>query len=65
MKLTIEVYKDIDRQWRWRFLRRAFGKTYIVADSAEGYHNRKDCTCALHAILRTIAAGKQQIVVTV
>lgn len=64
MKLTIEVYKDIDRQWRWRFLRKAFGKTFIVADSAEGYHNRKDCMDAIKAIAHTITDNRYILVVT-
>ena len=38
------VYQDASSEWRWQ-LRAANNR--IVADSAEGYHNKQDC---LHAI---------------
>jgi len=40
----IEIYKDSKDEWWWRF-RADNGK--IIADSAEGYHNKSDC---LHGI---------------
>ncbi len=35
-----EIYKDVNKQWRWR-LKAANGK--IVADSAEAYNHKGDC----------------------
>jgi uncharacterized protein YegP (UPF0339 family) len=37
---NFEVYLDKSGQWRWRF-RANNGR--IVADSGEGYMNKKDC----------------------
>jgi len=38
--LTIQVYKDRKREWRWRA--RA-GNRQIVATCHEGYKRRRDC----------------------
>jgi uncharacterized protein YegP (UPF0339 family) len=38
------VYQDASGEWRWQL--RAANRR-IIADSAEGYHNKQDC---LHAI---------------
>jgi uncharacterized protein YegP (UPF0339 family) len=35
-----EVYSDKSGQWRWRF---KANNGRIVADSGEGYVNKKDC----------------------
>jgi uncharacterized protein YegP (UPF0339 family) len=40
MPSIVEYYQDTNRQWRWRCVA-TNGK--IVANSAEGYHNRQDC----------------------
>lgn len=56
-KVTFEIYKDVDRQWRWRLLRKAFGRVFIVADSAEAYINRKDCSSAMCHIIKAIKAA--------
>jgi len=39
-----QIYKDINQQWRWRYVA-ANGR--IIADSAESYINKADC---LHGI---------------
>lgn len=44
----IEVYQDKSYLWRWRF-RAANGR--ILAESGEGYNNRRDCEAAI-AILK-------------
>lgn len=59
--LTFEVYRDVDKQWRWRLLRKAFGKVFIVADSAEAYHNKTDCTGEISSICKTIIDGNHLI----
>lgn len=41
------VYKDKSLQWRWR-LRAANNK--CIADSGEGYHNKKDCLDAIDLV---------------
>jgi uncharacterized protein len=38
--MKFEIYQDKSSQWRWHLVA-TNGK--IVADSAEAYHNRKDC----------------------
>jgi hypothetical protein len=38
--IRVGVYRDAKGQWRWRARAR---NNRIVADSAEGYHNRSDC----------------------
>ena len=35
-----EIYRDAKNEWRWR-LKASNGE--VIADSAEGYKNRKDC----------------------
>ena len=34
------VYKDTRGEWRWRY---KSSNGNIIADSAEGYHNKSDC----------------------
>jgi len=41
------VYRDADKQWRWRLTARN-GK--ILADSGEGYRRRIDCNTAIQSI---------------
>lgn len=38
--LTMDVYRDVAGEWRWRMLSR---NGRIVADSAEGYKRRERC----------------------
>lgn len=59
--LTFEVYRDVDRQWRWRLLRKCFGKVLIVADSAEAYHNKGDCVAEITSISKSIIDGNHRI----
>ena len=37
---TFKIYKDAKGEYRWRFRANNYK---IVADSAEGYANKKDC----------------------
>ena len=46
--MKIRIYKDKKREWRWSLADRANGK--IMADSSEGYKNRKDCVAALEKV---------------
>jgi uncharacterized protein YegP (UPF0339 family) len=48
----IEFYKDADKQWRWR-IKADNGK--IVADSGEGYHNKRDCRDGLIVVWLVLA----------
>lgn len=50
---AFELYKDKDRQFRWR-LRAGNGR--IIADSGEGYVRRIDCEHGIE-LLKTEAAG--------
>ena len=46
-----ELYKDDAGEWRWR-LRAANGK--IIADSAEGYHNKQDCIAGIDLVKSSV-----------
>lgn len=48
---TIDIYRDTRGQWRWR-LRAANGR--VVADSAEGYAERRGVDRAVE-VLRRVA----------
>ncbi|NBR22252.1 MAG: DUF1508 domain-containing protein [Micrococcales bacterium] len=37
----LEFYEDTRGEYRWRLVSEANGR--VVADSAEGYKNKKDC----------------------
>ena len=41
---TFQVYEDAAGEWRWRLVA---GNDRVIADSGEGYSDRRDC---LHAI---------------
>ena len=41
---VFQVYKDSAGEWRWRLVA---GNDQVIADSGEGYRDKKDC---LHAI---------------
>jgi len=43
----IEVYKDVNREWRWRLIS-ANGR--IVADSAEGYKRKASVMRAIERV---------------
>lgn len=43
----VEVYRDSDKEWRWRFWA-ANGR--ILADSGEGYEHLTDCIDALEIV---------------
>jgi uncharacterized protein YegP (UPF0339 family) len=45
---TIEFYRDIKKQYRWRAIHK---NGNIIADCAEGYHNQADCRSSFDAIL--------------
>lgn len=62
--ITLEIYRDVDKQWRLRFLRRAFGQTFIVSDGGEGYRNKKDLLDMVGAMRRSFEAGQVKLVVT-
>lgn len=49
-KFVAEVYKDKKMEWRWRL--RAANKK-VLADSGEGYKNKKDCLEALAMIVQS------------
>ena len=44
MKMRYELYRDRSSQWRWRLWSI---NNRIIADSGEGYINKRDC---IHAI---------------
>ena len=47
---VFEVYKDKASEWRWRL--RAPNK-HIVADSSEGYKNKKDCMTIVNNLIES------------
>jgi uncharacterized protein len=48
--MTFHIYRDHKNEWRW-FLQAANGRR--IADSAEGYHNEKDCIDAISLVMGT------------
>ena len=52
--MQFEVYKDKSDEYRWR-LRHANGN--IMADSAEGYKNKKDILHAIETIKQEAACA--------
>ncbi|MFN8583418.1 MAG: DUF1508 domain-containing protein [Gemmatimonadaceae bacterium] len=46
--MRFHMYRDEQEYWRWR-LRAVNGR--IIADSAEGYHNRLDCRHAIELVM--------------
>lgn len=46
MRVTIEIYKDAKKQWRWRMLR----KGRVIGASSEGYARIGRCLKNLHAV---------------
>lgn len=46
------MYRDAKKEYRWKMVA-ANGN--IVADSGEGYKNKKDCLSTVESIKRTIA----------
>ena len=53
MKTKIDVYKDKAGEWRWKLVH-ANGN--IMADSSEGYKNKKDCVKSLNSV-KSFMAG--------
>ena len=47
MAATFELYKDKAGEWRWR-LRHQTGN--VIADSAEGYHNKADAINGIDSV---------------
>ena len=39
-KIHVEIYREKCREWRWRLVA---ANNRIIADSGEGYKNKKDC----------------------
>lgn len=61
-KITFEIYRDVDKKWRSRLLRKAFGKTFIIADGGEGYANKADVMKTTENIIKAISAGNVTVV---
>ena len=53
-----EVYKDNSNEWRWRY-KASNGK--IIADSAEGYHNKSDCLAGIAIMKRSANSPVREI----
>lgn len=49
---TLELYRDADRDWRWRLVAK---NGRILADSAEGYRRKRD---ALKGAGRVVGVGE-------
>jgi uncharacterized protein YegP (UPF0339 family) len=45
--MKLKIYKDSKDEWRWSVSAENGNK---LADSGEGYKNRKDCEAALEAV---------------
>ena len=42
--MQFQVYRDRGLEWRWRL---KAGNSRILADSGEGYRNKRDCLAAV------------------
>lgn len=62
--IEFEIYKDVDKQWRSRLIRVAFGRRYIISDGGEAYHNKKDIMATTLNIIKAIKAGKVKVTTT-
>ena len=51
---TIETYRDTRGEWRWR-LRASNGR--LIADSGEGYSDRRGVMRAIEALRRALPAA--------
>lgn len=58
--MRLELYKDKAGEWRWHLIEAQSGK--IVADSAEGYKNRKDCLEMAESILSRDVASIEFVI---
>lgn len=47
MKFAYQLYKDIDGEWRWRFVA---SNGAIIGVSSEGYVNKGDCKTSINLI---------------
>jgi uncharacterized protein YegP (UPF0339 family) len=50
-----EVYEDKKKEWRFRIVA---SNGRIIADSGEGYHNKKDCLENIESIETCIKEGR-------
>lgn len=58
--MHVEIYRETtSKDWRWRLVA-SNGKT--IADSAEGYRRRGQCTQQFEKIRAAMAAGPVRIV---
>jgi len=48
--LWFYVYRDVNRQFRWRLIA---GNSKKIANSGEGYHNVADCVHAINLVAGT------------
>lgn len=48
---TIDIYRDASGEWRWR-LRATNGR--VIADSGEGYRDRRGIERAVSTLLRAV-----------
>ena len=55
---TFVVYRDRNRQYRWRLLAR---NNKIIADSGESYTRRHDCLRAVDTVLEAIFQADIQV----
>ena len=46
------LYRDVKKEYRWKMVA---SNGNIVADSGEGYKNKKDCLATVDSIKRTVA----------
>jgi len=53
------IYKDNWKQWRWRLVA---GNGKIVADSAEGYRNRRDIRRMIEKIMSEVEIAEVEFV---
>lgn len=60
----INIYRDVDKLWRARFLRRVFGTIEIIADGGQGVKNRSDCLKTVGNMIKGIQKGNVKIAIT-
>lgn len=51
--MIYQIYKDAKGEWRWRLIA---PNARIVADSAQGYKNKKDCLSDIELVKQSADA---------
>lgn len=53
--MMFEKYQDVKNEWRWRLKVVDNGK--VIADSAEGYINERDCDHGIELVQQSVRSN--------